>query len=174
MRARRANGFTLIEIVMVTAIIAALMLVAGGTFEQLIPEYALRGAERSIAEQMKMAKTHAAATGYDVYIGYDVSNGRYWLWVWTVAPDGKGSYDVLFDKRLPDGVGFVDVTMGRERISKAGAAQIRVSPLGSAEHHIVNLKGEDGQKAAVKLNGLTGAVYFYDRNVDPDEVIRDD
>lgn len=170
----RARGFTLIEIVMVTAIIAGLMLLGAGTFEQLIPEYALRGAERSIAEHMKLAKAHAAATGLDVYIGYEVTTGRYWMWIWNEGADGKGgAYDVIFDKRLPEGVGFVDVTFGTAVVSRSGPAQVRVSPMGSAEHHIVNLKNEDGLKAAVKLNGLTGAVYFYDRHVEPDEIVRD-
>ena len=44
-------------------------------------------------------------------------------------------------------------------------ATVRVGPLGTSEQHVVNLVNRKGQSMAVKLNGLTGVVSFYEGNV---------
>ncbi|OHB69389.1 MAG: hypothetical protein A2W23_01435 [Planctomycetes bacterium RBG_16_43_13] len=183
------SGFTLIEIVLVVAIISMILLLAGTNIDYLIPEYALRGVAREMGALMKMAKTEAAVSGRDVYIEYDLSKGEYWLLVAfekkdenapTDVPDANEKpftpqyqYERLFKKQLPTSVFFVDVIFGEgQRIDK-GVATVRVSPFGFANHHIVNLKNTDDKIMAVKINGLTGGLTFYDRYKEADVRLSD-
>ena len=161
-------GFTLIEMVVVLAIIALILLLAGGTFDGLIPEYALRAEARAIGQHMKTAKGEALATGRDVYIGYDLRRGRYWMWLWegisederlTQGPTGRWS--LMFEKQLKEGVRFSNVIYGRQKTVTYDVAPVRVTPMGTADHHIVNLVGDGGQELAVKLNGVTGVVSYH-------------
>ena len=193
------SGFTLIEIVLVVAIISMILLLAGTNIDYLIPEYALRGVAHEMGALMKMAKTEAAVSGRDVYIEYDLSKGEYWLLVAfekedenapTDVPDANEKpftpqyqYERLFKKQLPTkgifgeqetfSVFFIDVIFGEgQRIDK-GVATVRVSPFGFANHHIVNLKNTDDKIMAVKINGLTGGLTFYDRYKEADVRLSD-
>ena len=82
-------------------------------------------------------------------------------------------YEQVFRKRLPERVQFVDVILGEKQKHGQGLALVRFSPFGSANHHIVNLKNGEGDEIALKLNGLTGAVTFYDHRKEADELLED-
>jgi prepilin-type N-terminal cleavage/methylation domain-containing protein len=82
-------------------------------------------------------------------------------------------YQPVFDRTLPDGVQFWDVILGpRERIDR-GVARVRMTPFGVSGHMIVNLKSNEDRQAAVRFNGFTGYVSFYDEHKDA-EVLLDD
>jgi prepilin-type N-terminal cleavage/methylation domain-containing protein len=171
-------AFTLIELVVVVAIIGLVLAVAAGSFEFLIPEYALKAEARSVGRQMALAKGEAAASGRDAYLGYDLGRGRMWLWLWREIPeeerratDPEAGWTLQFERELRHDVHFRTIVFGRQKTVTQGTAAVRVTPMGTADHHIVNLWNDDGQEAAVKLNGVTGGVTFYDANIAQQEYL---
>lgn len=177
---RSRGGFTLIELVVVTAIIALMLMMAAGSFDFLIPEYRLRAEARRIGEHMRLAKGEALTTGQDVYVGYDLRKGTYWVWVWQETPEEdrrstepEFDWTTLFNSTLDEGIQFVNVIFGEKKIVTADVASVRVTPMGTADHHIVNLKAADGQAMAVKLNGVTGVVSFYGQNIKQQDYLRE-
>jgi prepilin-type N-terminal cleavage/methylation domain-containing protein len=180
-RDKPQRGFTLIELIFVTIIIGLIFSLAIGNLDFLVPTYSLRSAARKIGALMKTANTQAATSGKDVYMEYDLTNGRYWLLVaLKEGEEEEGSspfegprykYHPLFHSTLPEGVEFVDIYLSAPAQDKdlpayerkaSGMVSIRISPFGSTNHHIVNLKNHQEEKMAIKLNGLTGIVTFYD------------
>jgi prepilin-type N-terminal cleavage/methylation domain-containing protein len=82
-------------------------------------------------------------------------------------------YEPVFDRTLPEGVEFWDVILGpREKIDH-GLARVKMTPFGVSGHTIVNLRTKEDRQAAVRFNGFTGHVSFFDQHQDA-EVLLDD
>lgn len=176
---RRDSGFTLIEIISVSLIVGLLFALATTSLDFLIPIYSLRGAAREIGSLARIANSYSADNGKDVYIVYDLPNGEYYLF----APQEKKNeteesdnvkkiekeyeYHKLFKKRLPLGIEFVDVITNNGEKKAEGKVTIKVTPYGYSNHHLVNLKNKDNKYIAIKLNGFTGGLSFYDEYKEP-------
>lgn len=184
MQDARARGMTLIEIMAVVLILALIVGIVTVRLDFMVPKYRLRAAAREVGYHAKRARAQAAATGKDVYIKYDLSQGKYWLLVAFPKKPEPGSpeekeppkefvYEEILKGTLPDEVQFVSVILGAKEIYTEGQATVRVSPFGSIHHHIINLRLKSGQEMAVKINGFTGAVSFYDHHLEPEELLED-
>jgi len=188
-----SSGFTLIELIAVTAIIGVAIAVAATRLDFMVPKYRLRGAAREVAGALKLAKARAVATGKDVYLEIDLPRGRYWLLV-AFPKEREGErleerrpeemiedetkrrgfeYQSLFDRNLPDGVYFANVIFSEKERVTEGRARLRVSPFGTSAHTIVNFRNHEEREIALKFNGFTGAISFYDGHKEADELIED-
>lgn len=178
------GGFTLIELIMVVVIMGIVVAVAATRLDFLVPKYRLRGGAREVAAAFKLAKARAAATGREVYLEMDLSEGRYWLLVafprepeaaeaaTGVEPRGL-QYEPIFEQTLPEGVEFWDVVFGPKERVETGRARVRLSPFGASTHTIVNLRNKEDRRAAVRFNGFTGYVTFYEERKDAEELLED-
>ena len=178
----RRGGFTLIELIAVVTIIAVVIGVSISRLDFLVPEYALRGAAREVGSMLKQARTRAVGTGKDVYVEFDLSEGRYWLLVPFPRPVEEGErvgalgweYQPIFHRELPKGVDFVDVVISTTERMEEGIPRVWVSPFGGSNHVIVNLTLRDEDKIkAVKMNGFTGHLTFSDGYTDAKELLED-
>lgn len=95
----------------------------------------------------------------------------------TPPPGKKESeyvYNRSFSTKFPEDVEFVNVIFAKGEIIDRGIARIKISPFGFSDHHIVNLRNKDGDNLAVKLNGFTGGLTFYDEIKEPDVLLEDE
>lgn len=178
---RRRTGFTLIELVAVTAILGLLVVLAATRVEYLVPKYRLRGAARELAALFKQGLARAAATGRDVYFEIDLSGGRTWLWAAFPRSAATGDetfkgyeYEPVFLRELPEDVAVTDVLIGDRQRVDTGRARLRLSPFGTTAHAVLNLRNREGRELAMKLNGFTGAVSFSEGRLEAGEVLRDE
>lgn len=181
----RTSGFTLIELMVVVVIMALLVGVAVIRVDYMVPRYRLRAAAREVASHFKRARSQAASTGKDVYVKYDLPKGAYWLLVAFPKTDGKEpdpekkepprefEYQEILKSTLPEGVEFASVILGKNQQFTTGVANVRVSPFGSSRHMIVNLRNKDGNLIALKVNGFTGAISYYDQHQEAEELLED-
>lgn len=163
------GAFSLIELVMVVALLAVMLALTAGSMDGMLPEYRLRGEARKVGAEMARAKGEALASGRDVYLGYDLNRGKMWLWVWRETPveertagEPDVGWIVHLEEDLRPGVHITNVIFGTRRTVTEGTAMVRVSPMGTADQHIVNLVSDEGQAVSVKLNGITGVVSYGD------------
>ena len=189
-RLSRRCGFTLIELIVVVMILSLIAALAVSKMDLLVPKYRLRGAVRQTASVLQLARSRAAAQGRDVYVRIYLSEGRYELLVanekedqpWVppdtpeeLIPPPQYEFQAAFAGTLPEGAEFVNVILGSDadQTISSGRAQIRVSPFGAGDHVIVNFRFED-RKAALRLNGLTGIISFYEEEKSAPELLEDE
>ena len=187
--AKREGGFTLIEMIVVVVILSAMTALAVVRLDFLVPKYRLRAATRQTASVLSQARSRAAAIGRDVYVRIHLSEGKYEILVpmpkeeqpWVppdtpaeLIPPTEYEFTTAFGGTLPEGPEFVNVILGSEadQTITTGKAQIRVSPFGAGDHVIVNFKLDD-RRAAIRLNGLTGVVSFYEEEKSAPQLMED-
>lgn len=184
MRFRRASAFTLLELMLVVAIIGMIAALAAMRLDYLLPKYRLRGGAREVGALFKEARSRAAGMGRDVYVQVNVSQGTYWMLApfRVLGDDGlpkeppEWRYEEVLKRALPSdggrGVEFSDVVLGPEQVVSSGRALVRFSPQSASSHVIVNLRLDEAAMA-VRMNGLTGAVSFHDGRKDADALLED-
>jgi len=173
----------------VVIILSAITALAVVRLDFLVPRYRLRAATRQTAAILKQARSRAAAIGRDVYVRIHLSEGKYELLIpipkeeqpWIppdtpaeLIPPPEYVFTSTFAGSLPEGPEFVNVILGTERDQTitSGRAQIRVSPFGAGDHVIVNFR-LDERRAAIRLNGLTGVISFFEEEKAAQELLED-
>lgn len=143
MTARAERGVSLVEVLVVIALVAA---IAGGLAATLgggMAGMQLRGSAREMAAQLKLARGLAVARGEPQFFEIDVGTRR-----WK-APGGKGAV-------LPDAVELRVTTAAEEQVEE-GVARIRFFPDGSSSGGVVRLRRGDAEWR-IDVAWLTGEV----------------
>lgn len=186
---KRNRGFTLIELVVVVLILTLMTGLAVTRIDFLVPKYRLRAATRQTAAALQQARSTAAATGRDVFVRIHLSEGKYELLVPMPKEDAEGQlaglppelqppvefeFQSVFARDLPEGPEFVNVILGTDadQTVTSGRAQIRISPFGASDHVIVNFRYEE-KRAALRLNGLTGGLEFFETEKQAGDLLED-
>ena len=146
----RQQGFTLVEVLIVIAIIAIMSGVVAPSLLGAIPGIRVSGAARDVLSDFRMARTLAVDRGFPVIVEFDApSNTHYRMYV---DRNRDGSYTSGTDTLVKE------VTLTNEYKSI-----ILKSNDGAAPADGVDLDGTGGDSIAFQPNGSasgTGAVYL--------------
>lgn len=100
-----AEGFSLIEVLVVIIVAGVIALVAWPSLARLAPRYRLEGAARTIAAEIQRARGRAIAEGKCAMVSFDFSAKTYQLGVASNAspcPTSTGSYSFETTKAIED------------------------------------------------------------------------
>lgn len=139
----RPRGFSLVELVVVMVLIAALAALGLGAIGGGLPGQQLRGAAKALAAELRFTRAQAIATGREQVFSIDVGEKR-----WQGIGDRTGE--------LPEDVAL-EVTGAREELESSQVVAIRFFPEGAATGGRVVLR--NGEAAwRVDVAWLTGEV----------------
>lgn len=181
-RMDRSRGFTLIEMIAVTAIIGMLATIVVLRLDWAVPKYQLRSVAHRVSGLSAMARGYAVSRGRAFYVEYDLKNRRATL-LGPTAPEGEtpqpgdefvpvpavapaDQWEEVQREDLPDGISFEDVWLGAKAVD-GEVVRIEFSPLGTADTHTVHLKDEGKRQFTVHVNGITGSPAFYEERWEP-------
>ena len=139
----RARGFTLVELVVVVALIATAMAMAATVFSAGLPGQQLRGATRELAAQLRYTRAQALVTGEPQLFLLDTRTRE-----WQAPNHHQG--------RLPEQIDVI-ATVAKSEQPSAQVAAIRFFPEGAATGGRIVLKR--GSAAwQIDVDWLTGEV----------------
>jgi general secretion pathway protein H len=140
---RRDAGFTLIELMVCLALVAAVFAMASPVFSRLQAGWSLRSAARDVADQMLQARGRAIDEGRPAEFAIDLATGAF--------AGGPGR-----SRHLPQGTAIAMLTVEGERLGRAAGA-IRFFPDGSSTGGGLALtQGPD--RIDVRVDWVTGRV----------------
>jgi general secretion pathway protein H len=151
---RRVRGFTLIEALVVLALMAAAFALFAGALLGAMPGQQLRSATGQLAAEMRATRARAIATGIDQSFIVD-TQARAWRSGASDALAGEGG-EARRSGTLPEALAL-GATVAREEQPGPGVAAIRFFADGSSSGgRVVVRRGDAAWR--VDVNWLTGAV----------------
>jgi type II secretion system protein H len=182
---RARGGFTLIEIIVVCAIMALLVAIMVPALDGATPGHRLDASAREVAATIEWAQGDAAANDAEYAIGYDLDTHRYWLVLprEEAADEGTGeaggeaaaedepedyaARETLGEESLRDGIEFVSIETADGEEHTSGQVYVPLSPLGNEGSHIVVLRcapesgGGGGElQQSIRFNALTRSIDY--------------
>ncbi len=145
----KQSGFTLIELIVIIAIMAVFAGIAVPNFLSYMPKYRLNGAARQVMGDLMAARMKAVSQNCDVAVTFASGNPEYEIWTDSDNDDIEDSGEVI-TKNIQSN--YHDVTIDTDR-------NIKFSPRGTASSYgiiALSLPNSAGSKD-VKVH-ITGRV----------------
>ncbi len=180
------KGFTLIELIMVMAIISVIAAIVLPRLDPFVPKRRLKSAARVLSGTISLAYGESVTRNKTYRLYMDPSDDSYWITqVEQLEGEESGSsvgirigtqFELLqyeeidgsieettpsepmfARKKLPDGVHFASVEVQRDlEIPTPGARYIEFNPLGDGSPATIYLENEEGQTFTVRYDGVSG------------------
>jgi prepilin-type N-terminal cleavage/methylation domain-containing protein len=182
----KRSGFTLIELVCVIAIIAVIAAIVLPRLDPFVPRRRLKSAARLLSGTITLIYGEAASKNKTYRLHIDPAADKYWITEIKEVEEGEDSgagsairlgthFELLqyeqgssnveeqspsepmfAPKKLPQGVHFASVEVKDDRIVSQGEQYLEFNPLGSASPATINLVNDEGEKLAIRYDGVTG------------------
>jgi prepilin-type N-terminal cleavage/methylation domain-containing protein len=152
-KAGRQQGFTLLELLTVMAIMALVMGMTMASFRGLGRGARLRGAVNTVRSSLSMARQQAVMKGQTVELRFFETDGIYGYRVWNVVED----YELGERIHMPRGIRLLPADTVIRLLPSGGASA------GDDPHTLLTLE-ETGRAAAIEIKVFhaTGLVSIHD------------
>ena len=159
----RRRGFTLVELIIVTAVIALVAAAAAPRFTGWLRRTSVEGASGHLALVLRRAHNQAAVTGARHRLVLDMDRSAYVV----LREDEEGRFVEVRDEgqrraSLARGVSFKDVVMPSGRVTRSGSVTIDIFPKGFMDEVIVHIGDDSGRVRSVMVRGWLGRVKVLD------------
>jgi general secretion pathway protein H len=138
----RRSGFTLMELIVVLAILGALAALVTPSFSRTVASARLRSAASDVRTALARGRALAVAAARERAVTFDLSRGEFGV-------------DNEAVRSLPETIRLGAVLPGEER-QERGSVRVRFFPDGSGEEVEIFVTAEDGGTLRVTVDPLTG------------------
>lgn len=169
LRSKLRRGFTLIELMIVMAVIGLGTTLVAQSFDSFVPKERLNTATRTLTAVLRETRSQAISRGLEFFVEYDLDGERYR----RVTPFaiGGGRFDKEQDddsdraygewEALPDGVEFASVAISGQ-VFDSDVAFVRFDPRGAAsDHQVVLSQPAYDNFYTIEILALTGTFQFH-------------
>jgi len=149
-RLSQPDGFTLIELVVVTTLIALMLFVAIPRFRSLLATDDIRTVSRWLLAEVPLLKNTAVSLQQDVALNIDLDTGRMWV---THAEMNDEQRRAAAEKgyKPPEAVQIRDVEFARGDTRTSGQVAVSFYRQGYSDQVIIHLADADGRIFSLKI-----------------------
>lgn len=165
-RARR--GFTMVELMVVIAIIGVMSGVVTLSWRAILPRESLNAEVRRLSDVIQTARSEAISRSAEYRVVYNLETNTYWL----LTPFGeKGEYEPEPEKRRPllrhtlsPEISFDSITIDGESFGDNEEVFVRFDAVGSSNAHTIVLaqEGKNTLHRTIEVLPLTGLIRFHE------------
>lgn len=142
---RKLRGFTLVELLVVFALLALLVAIVPPAYDRLREGSQYRDAVRTMTSELRQARFRALTEGREVRFGVDLARRTYGV-------EGAAPH------QLPEPLQMRATVAGIETSATQRTAAIRFLPSGGATGGTVELRRPSGAGVRLTVDWLSGAV----------------
>ena len=162
------EGYTLIELVIVIAMIGLLIAFTAPKFQQAILSNDIKGVVRHIVGTIKTLRSEAVFEQEDYTIIFDLSDGE----IWIISPDLTEEEKALAHRdsyELPDDVHIKEIAFKDSEDKIMGEVSIRISRKGYIQPAIIHIESDSDEEFSLILRPFLGKVEVINEIVDYDD-----
>ncbi len=158
--ARRAGGFTFLELVVVVALLTIITAAIVPLYGASMGAMKRRAARGDLVATIQYLQELSIRQSRELRLHLDKDTGNYWATGWVAGIDEDATYMPLADtalgetRQLPDSLQFGRVTARRDR---GGSYYITFYPNGASDAARIQLNGRKGDEKDIEIE-ITGAL----------------
>ena len=163
------KGYTLIELIVVVALIGIMYSFTMPRFQQAILSDNLQGVVRKFVGNIKTLRSEAIREHKDFYLNFDLNSDEFWITEPGMSPEKR--YQTRKDAyTLPDEVHIFEVSFPEEVDRIMGEVQIMISEKGYIQPAIIHLESDDDTEFSLILRPFLGKVEIIEDYVDYEDM----
>ena len=156
-RTRPPPGFSMIELMLVVAILAVASMIIVPNLANLSPKYRLRAGARELAATVAQVRTDAILAGQAQAMVYDLDRQLYGARGLNEQgqPVAEGQEELL---ELPSEIRIAKIILPDEKTFSSGRKALDIDPALAQGSHIIVLESETQETHYIKFNVLAGTL----------------
>ena len=164
----RTSGFTIIELIVVVALLGIIATVVVPNLDNMSPRYKLRAAARTVGQTVAWARSLGGGIGNEYVLRYRLEENTVEI---LLPPQEDEDPNIDFDQReslgpeiLPDGVEITSILHPDGSRDEYGTVDLVLDQYGASGSHIAIITNEDDQSIGVYFQAILGTTDYIPGN----------
>jgi general secretion pathway protein H len=151
---RNDKGFTLLELMIVLAIIGVAVVLIAPTVTGSLTNLRLKTATKQLSTVLRYARSKAVSSKSIIRVIIDIDNASYSA---SLPENETGTKEKAVSTAFPSEIKFNQVTVG-EGVQTEGLVQLLFYPKGNTSGGEIILENTNGRRYKITIDNLTGKV----------------
>lgn len=161
---KRINGFTLIELIVVIALISTMLFLAIPRFQSNFLSNSTKAVSRWILVNVPELKEKAQKEQKKYILHVDIDANNMWISRETTSDEGIQS-EKINEYQLPKDIKLLDVEYPGQQTISAGQAPINFDEKGYSDKAVIHIQNDDNERLSFVIEPFLRRVRIYQKYV---------